>query len=74
MAEFHIQMEELGYTEGGDTGAASGFQFTLVVNIAAAHVTAALQRVDNQMTCLSYLVVGLPRLTHSSNRFVVEGR
>jgi hypothetical protein len=37
-----------------------------------AFVTASLQRVDNQMTCLSYLVVVPTSLTHSLNKFVVE--
>jgi hypothetical protein len=45
-----------------------------LLKIASAFVTAALQKVDNQMTCLSYLVAAPLRLTHSSNNFVVEGR
>jgi hypothetical protein len=45
-----------------------------LLKIHSAFVTAALQKVDNQMTCSSYLVAVPPRPTHSSNNFVVEGR
>jgi hypothetical protein len=43
-----------------------------LLKISLAFVTAGLQKVDNQMTCLSYLVVASTGLTHSLNKFVVE--
>jgi len=45
-----------------------------LLKIAPAFVTEAWQEVDNQMTCLSYLLAVPPRPTHSSNNFVLEGR
>jgi hypothetical protein len=45
-----------------------------LLKLASAFVAAALQKVDNQMTCSSYLVAVPRRPTHSSNNLVVERR
>src|SRR5260370_40423258 len=64
-SEFHIQTDETGSAKGGDTGDVRQFQFTLSV-LRAAFVTAAVQRVDNQMTFLAYLLTWPLCLTNNT--------